>query len=89
MEGAREAVANQVLVTDADGDYAFRHALVGEAVHGDLLPGERHRRCTRGSRSALEADPALLGDVAGADASPPSSPATGTPRTSSPRALGA
>ena len=40
MEGAREAVAHQVLVTSADGMYGFRHALVGEAVHNDLLPGE-------------------------------------------------
>ena len=31
---------HQVLVTGDDGMYAFRHALVGEAVHGDLLPGE-------------------------------------------------
>ncbi|WP_218566712.1 helix-turn-helix transcriptional regulator [Vallicoccus soli] len=39
----REAVAGQVLVADGEG-YAFRHALLQEAVHGDLLPGERVRR---------------------------------------------
>ena len=62
MEGAREAVAHQVLVTDERGMYAFRHALVGEAVHGDLLPGEDtalHRRIA----TALEERPELLGDV--------------------------
>ena len=35
--------------------YAFRHALVGEAVHGDLLPGEDtalHARDRRGDRGA-------------------------------------
>ena len=63
MEGAREAVANQVLVINADGHYAFRHALVGEAVHGDLLPGEDTGLHTR-LASAIEADPSLLGDVA-------------------------
>ena len=62
LEGARDAVAHQVLVTDAAGMYAFRHALVGEAIHGDLLPGEDtdlHARLA----AAIEADPALLGDV--------------------------
>ena len=41
LRGLREAVANQVLVTGSGETYAFRHALVGEAVYGDLLPGER------------------------------------------------
>ncbi len=63
MEGAREAVAHQILVIDGDGHYAFRHALVGEAVHGDLLPGEDTELHTR-IASAIEADPSLLGDVA-------------------------
>jgi DNA-binding CsgD family transcriptional regulator/tetratricopeptide (TPR) repeat protein len=39
---AREAVGAGVLVIDGD-DYAFRHALVREAVLFDLLPGERTR----------------------------------------------
>src|SRR4029079_14074128 len=47
MEAAREAVANQVLVIDAEGHYAFRHALVGEAVHRDLLLGENTRLHTQ------------------------------------------
>ncbi len=41
-EGLRGAVEMNVLVPERDG-YAFRHALLGEAVYGDLLPGERAR----------------------------------------------
>src|SRR5207248_10219207 len=37
----REAVAEQVLVPDAEGRLGFRHALLREAVYDDLLPGER------------------------------------------------
>ena len=38
----REALDQQVLVARADGGaYAFRHALVSEAVYRDLLAGER------------------------------------------------
>ena len=37
----REAVASQIVVTLPDGTYAFRHALLREVVHDDLLPGER------------------------------------------------
>ena len=40
-EALREAVAEQVLVTDEDGSLSFRHALLREAVIDDLLPGER------------------------------------------------
>ncbi|WP_188110483.1 helix-turn-helix transcriptional regulator [Aeromicrobium ginsengisoli] len=39
---ARAAVVANVLMVD-DSAYTFRHALVREAVHGDLLPGERTR----------------------------------------------
>jgi DNA-binding CsgD family transcriptional regulator/tetratricopeptide (TPR) repeat protein len=39
---AREAVLAGVLTIDGD-DYAFRHALVREAILADLLPGERAR----------------------------------------------
>ena len=55
LEGAREAVAHQILVT-RDGCYSFRHALVGEAIYEDLLPGERTALHAALGR-ALEADP--------------------------------
>jgi DNA-binding CsgD family transcriptional regulator/tetratricopeptide (TPR) repeat protein len=61
MEGAREAVAHQVLVIDGSNRYAFRHALVGEAVHGDLLPGEDTELHAR-IAAAIDARPELLGD---------------------------
>ncbi|WP_193612406.1 helix-turn-helix transcriptional regulator [Nocardioides lijunqiniae] len=41
-EGLRRAVEMNVLVADGD-HYSFRHALLGEAVYDDLLPGERVR----------------------------------------------
>jgi DNA-binding CsgD family transcriptional regulator len=42
--GLRDAIAGQVLVADAVTEsYRFRHALLQEAVYGDLLPGERIR----------------------------------------------
>jgi DNA-binding CsgD family transcriptional regulator/tetratricopeptide (TPR) repeat protein len=41
-DAAREAVAARVLVVD-DTAYSFRHALVREAIHDELLPGERMR----------------------------------------------
>lgn len=40
--GLRGAVDLNVLIADR-GAYAFRHALLGEAVYDDLLPGERVR----------------------------------------------
>ena len=40
--GLRGAVETNVLVADERG-YAFRHALLGEAIYDDLLPGERVR----------------------------------------------
>ncbi|MFD5830622.1 helix-turn-helix transcriptional regulator [Lentzea sp. NPDC060358] len=39
----RELVQHHLLVVEDDEVYAFRHALVREAVYGDLLPGERVR----------------------------------------------
>ncbi|WP_341940576.1 AAA family ATPase [Microbacterium sp. LWH10-1.2] len=41
-EAVREATRSGILVV-ADDDYRFRHALLREAVHDDLLPGERAR----------------------------------------------
>ena len=54
----REALASQILVTDAaSGDaYRFRHALLAEAVYDDLLPSER-RRLHAAYAAALEARP--------------------------------
>ncbi len=40
--GLRSAVETNVLIAHERG-YAFRHALLGEAVYDDLLPGERVR----------------------------------------------
>ncbi len=56
----RPAVTGNVLVTTADG-YAFRHALIREAVHEDLLPGEHSGVHTRYAL-AIDADPALASD---------------------------
>ena len=42
----RPAVMANVLLTSADG-YAYRHALIREAVNGDLLPGEDERQHAR------------------------------------------
>ncbi|WP_258567249.1 helix-turn-helix transcriptional regulator [Microbacterium sp. Se5.02b] len=41
-EAIREATRSGILVV-VDDDYRFRHALLREAVHDDLLPGERAR----------------------------------------------
>ncbi|WP_433333339.1 helix-turn-helix transcriptional regulator [Spirillospora sp. CA-294931] len=54
----RPAVARNVLVVDGDG-YAFRHALIREALHEDLLPGE-HTRLHIRYAEALENDPSLV-----------------------------
>ncbi|HKT03486.1 MAG TPA: AAA family ATPase [Rugosimonospora sp.] len=44
LDALRECVENQMLVADsADDTYVFRHALLREVVHQDLLPGERIR----------------------------------------------
>ena len=42
-DSLREAVLHHVLVVERQQHYAFRHALLREAVYGDLLPGERTR----------------------------------------------
>jgi DNA-binding CsgD family transcriptional regulator/tetratricopeptide (TPR) repeat protein len=54
----RPAVTCNVLVTTADG-YAYRHALIREAVHEDLLPGEHSSVHTKFAL-AIGADPSLV-----------------------------
>jgi DNA-binding CsgD family transcriptional regulator len=72
LAGLREAVSAQVLLVDAHhGTYGFRHALVKEAVYGELLPGERTRLHDRfavafqqASAGPPSADPALAAELA-------------------------
>ena len=54
----RPAVNANVLRVRADG-YAFRHELIGEAVHSDLLPGEHGRLHSRFA-DAIDANPSLV-----------------------------
>ena len=62
LQGLREAVAHQVLVAGSGETYAFRHALVGEAVYGDLLPGERSALHAR-LAATVDARRELMGDM--------------------------
>ena len=55
----RAAVREHVLVVAGDA-FAFRHALLGEAAYGELLPGER-TRLHAAFAAALEARPELAG----------------------------
>jgi DNA-binding CsgD family transcriptional regulator/tetratricopeptide (TPR) repeat protein len=53
-QALREAVAHNVLVTEESAEaYAFRHALLREAIYTDLLPGERSRLHAEVARSLL------------------------------------
>ncbi|HEY3258920.1 MAG TPA: AAA family ATPase [Pseudonocardiaceae bacterium] len=54
-QALRDAVTHHLLVTEDAYIYAFRHALLREAVYGDLLPGERTRLHARVA-DALAAD---------------------------------
>ena len=57
-ESLRESVSQQILIPDvAPGEerYAFRHALLQEAVYEDLLPGERTRLHAAFARTLGEA----------------------------------
>ncbi|NYI79725.1 helix-turn-helix transcriptional regulator [Nocardioides panzhihuensis] len=71
--GLRQAIERAILVPREDGYYLFRHALLGEAVYDDLLPGERvrlHQRyvaalrgdLTTGSAAGLARHARLAGD---------------------------
>ncbi|HYH35258.1 MAG TPA: LuxR C-terminal-related transcriptional regulator, partial [Nocardioides sp.] len=54
-EGLRQAVEMNVLVPDRER-YAFRHALLGEAIYDDLLPGERVRLHDRFAAAIRDSD---------------------------------
>lgn len=60
---ARQAVLANVLQA-SDNDYTFRHALVREAIHSDLLPGERTRFHTRYAEALESHGVGLLTEVA-------------------------
>jgi len=57
-DGLGAAVGHHVLVRSGADAYAFRHALVREAVYADVLPGER-ARLHGAIAAALEAAPEL------------------------------
>jgi DNA-binding CsgD family transcriptional regulator/tetratricopeptide (TPR) repeat protein len=50
----RDAIDANVLVRAGEQGYAFRHALLGEAVYDDLLPGERMRLHTSYAEAVRE-----------------------------------
>lgn len=54
-DALRSAIDHKVLTQVAGDSYGFRHALLAEAVHDDLLPSER-RRINLAYISALTAD---------------------------------
>ncbi|MBB6472168.1 helix-turn-helix transcriptional regulator [Sphaerisporangium rubeum] len=58
-EAMREIVSRGLLLPDGDYGYAFRHALLREAVYTDLLPGERTRLHAEFTR-LLDGSPAEL-----------------------------
>src|SRR5206468_5940498 len=71
-EALREAIAEHVLLPHRTGPgerYAFRHALLQEALYDDLLPGERSRlhaglaEALRGAAPA-RADSAVAAEIA-------------------------
>ena len=57
--GLREAIDAAVLRIDEDG-YVFRHALLREVAHDDLLPGQ-HARMHARYAAVLESRPGLVG----------------------------
>ncbi|WP_304608726.1 LuxR family transcriptional regulator [Glycomyces sp. TRM65418] len=53
-EALRAAISHGIIVQKNAEVYAFRHALLGEAVYSDLLPGERIRYHQRIAESLAE-----------------------------------
>ena len=77
----RDAVAEQVLISCDETGFGFRHALLREALHDDLLPGERselhlalaHRLeldCAVDDEQELERKTAIAGHYAAAGEQP-------------------
>src|SRR5436190_2086769 len=52
-EALREAISSHIVTANQNGFYGFRHALLREVVHDDLLPGE-HAQLHRAIALALE-----------------------------------
>ncbi len=52
-EALREAISSHIVTANENGFYGFRHALLREVVHDDLLPGE-HADLHRAIALALE-----------------------------------
>jgi DNA-binding CsgD family transcriptional regulator len=65
-KAVREVVAHQLLVPEGPHGYAFRHALLREAVYADLLPGERTRLHAR--LASVLSDERRLAEVPGTSA---------------------
>jgi len=63
-EALRLALDRNVLVRVGDDAYAFRHALLGEAVYDDLLPGERQRLHTAYAAAIQQRDRPTPGALA-------------------------
>jgi DNA-binding CsgD family transcriptional regulator len=66
-DALRECVGRQILVPDPNAGterYAFRHALLQEAVYDDLLPGERTRLHSAFARTLEARSAAVLGHEA-------------------------
>ena len=49
-----------MLVTDAEGRFGFRHALLREVITGDLLPGERSSMHLELARALEDAGPECM-----------------------------
>jgi DNA-binding CsgD family transcriptional regulator/tetratricopeptide (TPR) repeat protein len=62
-DALRETVTHHVLVRKGEEAYAFRHALLGEAVYADMLPSERARLHAAIAR-ALDEMPELASESA-------------------------
>ncbi len=60
LDALREAVAHHILLADSRG-CRFRHALMREVLHDDLLEGER-QRLHEAAAAALTAEPDLAGE---------------------------